>query len=81
MLLLGIVLLAAPGTFTGLAIADNLSGGPDYTVTILGNDVAHMNGLSIFLAGPALALIFALAVLLVGAGVRTTREPVSYTHL
>jgi hypothetical protein len=61
MLLIGLLLLAATGAFTGLAIADNLSGGPEYTVSILGNEIATMNTLAIFASGLALALIFCLA--------------------
>ncbi|WP_243436668.1 hypothetical protein [Streptomyces sp. FH025] len=60
MLLLGLLLMAASGAFVGLLIADNLSGGPDYQVTILGHDLVTLNSLSVFLAGVALALIFCL---------------------
>jgi hypothetical protein len=74
MILFGLVLLCATGAFTGLLIADNLSGSPDYTVTILGNDIATMDSLSIFLAGIALTLIFGLgAVLALGGGARMRR--------
>ncbi|GAA2531537.1 hypothetical protein ABT319_05165 [Streptomyces sp. NPDC000678] len=58
MLVLGLLLLAAAGAFTGLLIADNLSGGPEYTVSVLGQDIATMNALAIFCSGLALALIF-----------------------
>ncbi|MFI6447213.1 hypothetical protein [Kitasatospora sp. NPDC050543] len=74
MLLLGLLLLAAAGTFTGLLIAENLDGGPSYTVTMFGNDVATMNSLAIFLAGIALTLVFALGCLLVFAGRRSARR-------
>ncbi|KQV17486.1 MULTISPECIES: hypothetical protein [unclassified Kitasatospora] len=75
MILLGVLLLAAAGAFTGLLIADNLSGGPDYTVTVLGNQIATMNSLAIFLSGIALALIFGLGVLLAaGGGARIRRR-------
>ncbi|MFJ6617851.1 hypothetical protein ACIQOW_09820 [Kitasatospora sp. NPDC091335] len=60
MLLLGLLLMAASGAFVGLLVADNLSGGPDYQVTILGSDLVTLNSLSIFLAGVALALLFCL---------------------
>jgi hypothetical protein len=60
MLLLGLLLLACTAAFTGLAIADNFSGGPDYTVTILGQHIATMNGLALFCAGLGLALVFGL---------------------
>lgn len=57
MLILGLLLTAA-GAFTGLVIADNLSGGPEYTVSVLGQNIATMNALTIFCSGLALALIF-----------------------
>nr|BFD86131.1 hypothetical protein StreXyl84_55320 [Streptomyces sp. Xyl84] len=68
MLLIGLLLLAATGAFTGLAIAGNMSGGPRYTVSILGNDIVTMNTLAIFSTGLALALLFCLGLsLLAGA--------------
>ncbi len=68
MLLIGLLLLAATAAFTGLAIAGNLSGGPRYPVSVLGNHVATMNTLEAFSAGLALALLFCLgASLLAGA--------------
>ncbi|WP_037607048.1 hypothetical protein [Streptacidiphilus rugosus] len=70
MLLLGLLLLCATGAFTGLLIAGNLSGGPDYQVVVLGNTIATMNSLEIFLSGLALALIFCLALAMMGVGGR-----------
>ncbi|MFE4053556.1 hypothetical protein [Streptomyces sp. YIM B13518] len=58
MLVLGLLLLGAAGAFTGLVIADNLSGGPEYTVSVLGQDIVTMNTLAVFCSGLALALIF-----------------------
>ncbi|MFF5159578.1 hypothetical protein ACFY3N_25745 [Streptomyces sp. NPDC000348] len=58
MIVLGLLLLAAAGAFTGLVIADNLSGGPEYTVSVLGQDIATMNTLAVFCSGLALALLF-----------------------
>ncbi|MGP4004992.1 hypothetical protein [Streptomyces sp. 4N124] len=60
MLFIGLLLLAGAAAFTGLAIGDNLSGGPEYTVSVLGNDIATMNTLAVFCSGLALALIFCL---------------------
>lgn len=68
MLLLGLLLIAATAAFTGLVIADNLSGGPDYQVTVLGHTVATVNSLEIFLSGLALALIFCLGLAMMGTG-------------
>ncbi|MFI6848967.1 MULTISPECIES: hypothetical protein [unclassified Kitasatospora] len=75
MLLLGLLLMAAAGAFTGLLIADNLSGGPDYQVTVLGNDLVVMNSLAVFLSGVALALLFCLGLALIGLS-RRARRPV-----
>jgi hypothetical protein len=74
MILLGILLVAATGAFTALLIADNLSGGPEYSVTVLGNQIATMNGLAIFLAGIALALTFWLGSALATGGVARARR-------
>ncbi|WP_369359633.1 hypothetical protein [Streptomyces sp. cg2] len=49
MLALGLLLLAVTGAFVGLLIAANLSGGPDYGVTVLGNHIVTLNSLAIFL--------------------------------
>jgi type IV secretory pathway VirB6-like protein len=68
MLILGLLLLACTAAFTGLALADNLSGGPDYNVTVLGHHIATMNSLAIFCAGLALALIFGLGCMLAMTG-------------
>ncbi|MET8805138.1 hypothetical protein [Streptomyces sp. NPDC004546] len=66
---IGLLLLAGAGAFTALAIAGNLSGGPDYTVSVLDHDVATMSGLAVFSSGLALALIFCagLAIMVGGA--------------
>ena len=75
MFFLGLVLLGATGAFTGLLIADNWSGSPDYTVTMLGNNVATMNSVAIFLSGIAMTLIFGLAIVLtLGGGSRMRRR-------
>ncbi|MFD9597905.1 hypothetical protein ACFWA9_34830 [Kitasatospora sp. NPDC059973] len=71
MLLLGLLLMAAAGAFTGLLIADNLDGGPDYQVSVLGSDLVTLNSLAIFLAGVALALLFCLGLALIALARRT----------
>lgn len=68
MLILGLLLLACTAAFTGLAISDNLSGGPDYDVTVFGQHIATMNSLAIFCAGLALALIFSLGMMMTLTG-------------
>jgi hypothetical protein len=60
MLLIGLLLLGATAAFTALAIAGNLSGGPEYSVSVLGHHIATMNGLAVFSSGLALALLFCL---------------------
>jgi hypothetical protein len=77
MLFVGLLLLAAVGAFTGLAIADNLSGGPEYTVSVLDNEIATMDTLAVFSAGLALALVFSLGLAMAtrGAGHRRHRRP------
>ncbi|MEU7241145.1 hypothetical protein [Streptomyces sparsogenes] len=66
MLFLGLLLLAAAGAFTGLLIADNL-GGPEYTVSVLGQDIATMNSLAVFCSGLALALLFCVGLSVVAS--------------
>ncbi|WP_329136394.1 hypothetical protein OG552_24580 [Streptomyces sp. NBC_01476] len=74
MLILGLLLVACTAAFTGFALADNLNGGPDYNVTVLGHQVATMNSLEIFCAGLALALIFGLGVLMSMGGMSLRRR-------
>jgi hypothetical protein len=74
MLFLGLLLLATTAAFTGLAISDNLGGGPDYTVSVLGNDIATMSALAIFCAGLALALIFSLSLWMATSGAMRRRS-------
>ncbi|MFF2147027.1 hypothetical protein [Kitasatospora sp. NPDC058190] len=73
MLLLGLLLLGATGAFIGLLITDNTSGGPDYALTVLGNHIATLDSLAIFLAGIALTLIVGLGFAMVVAGARHRR--------
>jgi hypothetical protein len=74
MLILGLLLLGGTAAFTGLALADNLNGGPNYNVTVLGHQVATMNSLAIFCAGLALALIFGLGAMLATGGMSLRRR-------
>ncbi|MGW2374309.1 hypothetical protein [Kitasatospora sp. NPDC001683] len=75
-MLLGLLLMAASGAFIGLLIADNLAGGPEYQVTILGNDLVKLDSLGIFLSGVALALLFCLGLALMRLSRRAVRPPV-----
>jgi hypothetical protein len=87
MLFIGLLLLGATGAFTALAIAGNLSGGPEYTVTVLGHEIATMNTLAVFSSGLALALLFCLALaMMVTGATHRRRRPRTYgsggtTHL
>ncbi len=74
MLLLGLLLIGATAAFTGLVISDNISGGPDYTVSVLGNNIATMNTLAVFLAGVGLALLFCLGLAMMTGGGRRARQ-------
>ncbi|MCB5164256.1 hypothetical protein LG634_05310 [Streptomyces bambusae] len=74
MLLLGILLLAAAGTFTGLVVSENLSGGPEYTVMLFGESLATLDTLGVFLAGIGLALVFCAGLALVAGAARRRRE-------
>ncbi|MGW0661702.1 hypothetical protein [Streptodolium elevatio] len=68
MLLLGLLLLMATGAFTLLLISENRTGTPDYTVTLFDQDIATMSSLQVFLAGIALALVFAFSVWMTTVG-------------
>ncbi len=70
MLLLGLLLVGATAAFTGLVVADNNSGSPNYSVTVLGHHIATMNTLAAFLAGAALALVFCLGLAMMTGGSR-----------
>jgi hypothetical protein len=72
--LLGLLIAAATAAFTGLAIADNLNGGPSYSVTILGNHIVTLHPLGIFCSGLALALIFGLGAWLAMNGAKLRRR-------
>ncbi|MFI0502821.1 hypothetical protein ACH3WN_08120 [Streptomyces albogriseolus] len=80
MLTLGLLLLGAAGAFTGLVIADNLSGGPEYTVSVLGQDIATMNTLAVFCSGLALALIFCAGLSAVASTAAHRRRERPRTH-
>ncbi|MFD4262544.1 hypothetical protein ACFWR9_34205 [Streptomyces sp. NPDC058534] len=90
MLVLGLLLMAGAAAFAGLLIADNLSGGPDYTVTLMGSEPFTISTLGAFLGGIALTLIFGLGLWMLLAGTvlarhrskkrRTDRETARRAH-
>ncbi len=73
MLLLGLALVLLSGTFAGLLIAENLSGGPEYAATVLGFKLPALSMLGAFLAGLALAFLVCLGLWLVAASSRRRR--------
>ncbi|WP_031046352.1 hypothetical protein [Streptomyces sp. NRRL F-5650] len=74
MLVLGLLLMAGAAAFAGLLIAYNLSGGPDYTVTLLGSQPFTISTLGAFLGGIALTLIFGLGMWMLMAGTVLARH-------
>ncbi|MFE5393979.1 hypothetical protein ACFQ9U_05380 [Streptomyces sp. NPDC056568] len=74
MLVLGLLLMAGAAAFAGLLIAYNLSGGPDYTVTLLGSQPFTISTLGAFLGGIALTLIFGLGMWMLLAGTVLARH-------
>ncbi|MFF8595550.1 hypothetical protein ACF061_29730 [Streptomyces sp. NPDC015220] len=80
MLLIGLLLLAATVAFVVLAIIGNLTGGPDYSVSMLGNHIATMSPLALFSAGLALALIFCLGLTLMAGAANHRRHSHRAAH-
>ncbi|MET9774849.1 hypothetical protein ABZ023_11385 [Streptomyces sp. NPDC006367] len=74
MVLLGLLLMAGAAAFAGLLIAYNLSGGPEYTVSLLGSEPFTINTLGAFLGGVALTLIFGLGLWMLTAGAVLARH-------
>ncbi|MEU6866674.1 hypothetical protein ABZ924_26005 [Streptomyces sp. NPDC046876] len=73
MLVLGLLLLGVTGAFIGLLVADNTDG-PVYHATILGQGIATVNSLAVFLAGIALTLILGLSIAMIMAGAARARR-------
>lgn len=80
MVFLGLLLLVATGAFTALAIVGNLSGGPDYAVSVLGQHIATLGPLGIFCSGLALALLFCLGLAIVAGGATHHRRRTARLH-
>lgn len=81
MMLLGLLLLMATSAFTALLITENWSGTPEYSVSMFGNHIATLNGVAIFISGLALAMIFMLALGLMGAGAALRRRHTHYAQI
>jgi hypothetical protein len=74
MLLLGLLLVLACGAFAVVAVEENLSAGPDYTVGLFGHHIATLSAPGLFLSGVALTLVFCLGLLMLSAGLRHHRR-------
>jgi hypothetical protein len=74
MLLLGLLIVAAAVAFAIVVVADNLGGGPHYSVSLFDHHLAHVNTLGAFLAGIALTLVLCLGLLMLSAGARRERR-------
>ncbi|MFI2372840.1 hypothetical protein [Streptomyces sp. NPDC018833] len=70
MLALALLLVLATGAFAAIAVVENFSGGPDYTVEIFGNQIATLSAPGLFLAGAGLALLFCLGLALLASGLK-----------
>jgi len=74
MLVLGLLIVAATVAFAIVVIADNLGGGPHYSVSLFDHHLATVSTLGAFLAGLALALLFAVGLMMMSAGARHERR-------
>ncbi|MBR8638862.1 hypothetical protein KEF29_04875 [Streptomyces tuirus] len=68
MILLGFLLAAGAAAFGAVAVVDTFTGGPECAVEILGNQIATLSMLGIFLSGVVLALIFCLGPVMTASG-------------
>lgn len=72
-MVLGLLLVLLSGGAVALLTAYNRSGGPDYSITMFDNQIAVVNGMQIFYAGIALALVFCLGLWLMAMSARRGR--------
>jgi hypothetical protein len=72
-MVLGLLLVLLSGGAIVALLAYNRSGGPEYTVMLFDNEVFVANGMQIFIAGMALALVFCLGLWMMAAGARRRR--------
>jgi ABC-type nickel/cobalt efflux system permease component RcnA len=72
-MVLGLLLVLLSGAAVVLLAAYNRSGGPDYSVNLLDREFVVANGLQIFFAGIALALLFCLGLWLMAMAARRSR--------
>ena len=73
LVLLGGLLAGGAGAFTGLLIAYNTSGGPNYTPEIFGQSLATLNTLGVFCSGMAMGLTLCFGLWLI-VGVHPPRH-------
>lgn len=69
-MVLGLLLVLLSGAAVVLLAVYNRSGGPDYSVNLFDNEIYVANGMQVFFAGIALALVFCLGLWLMAAGAR-----------
>jgi hypothetical protein len=72
-MVLGLLLVLLSGAAVALLTAYNRSGGPDYSIEMFGEEIAVVNGMQIFYAGIALALVFCLGLWLMALSARRSR--------
>jgi hypothetical protein len=72
-MVLGLLLVLLSGGAVALLTVYNRAGGPDYSVGMFGNEIAAVNGMQIFYAGIALALLFCLGLWLMAMSARRGR--------
>jgi hypothetical protein len=63
-LVLGLLIACAAGTFAALVVTENTTAGPGYDVSVFGNHLGTLTTMDAFLAGIALALVFSLGIAL-----------------
>jgi len=72
-MVLGLLLVLLSGGAVALLTAYDRSGGPDYSIVMLDREIAVVNGIQIFYAGVALALVFCLGLWLMAMSARRGR--------
>lgn len=80
MLLLGVLLLLAGGTLTGLLIAFNHSAGPQTPVVLFGSTVATASPVEMFVAGCLTAALMVAGAWIATVGVGRIRDRQAYVR-
>lgn len=80
MLLVGVLLVLAGGTLTGLLVAFNHAGGAQVAVTLFGHTLTHASPLETFAAGFAVATVVVVGCWLAASGVGRMRDRQAYVR-